>query len=127
MNKENEPTSKKIKAEDFTLDFTFIKKELGDDEIIISKFVFLFNELLEEFHRLMIIAIKKKDFGAARYASHKLAPSCEILGLKSLQKIIIEIETIGINKRDFNKIIDLFEVVILYIEKIKPQIKKVLK
>lgn len=119
--------TKAIKITNYNFDFTFMKKEIGDDESIIKDFIILFNDMLAQYHKDMQLALKNKDFLVAQQSSHKIAPSCTLLGLTSLQEIIKSIEKRGASKKDFGKIKEEYDIVELYIEKLIPQIEKIVQ
>ena len=106
-------------------DFSYLKKEFGDDDSIIKSFLILFIDSINEYQKKMEEAIASSDWDLAHSASHKITSSCKLLGLNSLLILINKVDQIAVNKKEINSLISTYKEIKAIFQKLVIQIESI--
>ena len=113
-----------MKAENIPLyDLADLKNQTGNDDDFLHQMVILFIKQTSENLERITLSIQQKNWGETHFIVHKMKPTINLFGIKSLKQIIVETEELSRDTINEKKILENLKLIEKVLKQCIAQIK----
>lgn len=108
------------------INLDFIKNEIGNDPMVITEMLVIFQDVLTEFEDSLTNGIEEQSYTTIFIATHKIKPSLKMFGLHKLISLTTILERSVKDEIDFSSIKKQFRDVQIPLPTIHSEVKELL-